>query len=135
MLNTFPFLLSFGLLAPLILRVAVGIYFLQTGLSHLKINRHTGEEIAAAENSMRSSAGMIWGVSIIEAIAGLALIAGFLTQISALVLSVLLILAIILKRKNHLLFKHSTGFYMLLLCICISLIFSGAGFLAIDLPL
>jgi uncharacterized membrane protein YphA (DoxX/SURF4 family) len=135
MLNTFPYLLSFGLLAPFILRVAVGVYFLKTGLSHLKINRHTGEEVAIAENAIHPAASVVWGVAIIEAIAGLALIAGFLTQISALVLSILLVLALIFKKGHLALFKHSTSFYLLLLVVCLSLIVSGAGFWAIDIPL
>src|SRR5687768_12102186 len=117
MLNTFPYLLSLGLLAPFLLRIAVGMYFLKTGLSHLRLNRHTGEEIAVAENSIHPAASFVWGIAIIEAIAGLALIAGVLTQIASLVLALLLVLAIILKRKNSPLFKHDTGYYVLLLII------------------
>jgi uncharacterized membrane protein YphA (DoxX/SURF4 family) len=135
MLNTFPYLLSFGLLAPFLLRLAVGLYFLSTGLSHLRLSRHTGEDIARLENKFRDAGPLVWGVAIIEALCGLALIAGFLTQIAALILSILLILALILKNKNSSLFEHTSSFYLVLLAICLSLVLSGAGFLAIDLPL
>lgn len=136
MLNPFPILLSFALLAPFILRVIAGLYFVRVGMDHLRINRHTATEIAVAESyNAKPGAYLVWGIATIEVIGGLMLLVGFLTQIAALVLSILILIGIMTRNKNIELFRHSNGFYFLILAICFSLLFSGAGFLAFDLPL
>jgi uncharacterized membrane protein YphA (DoxX/SURF4 family) len=136
MLNPFPILLSFGLLAPFLLRIVVGIFFLKTGVAHLKINKHTTEDIVAAEKKFTlAGPNILWFVATVEALCGIALIVGFLTQIASLVLAILLVIGLSQKKFFPDLFAKQTNFSLLLLAILISLMFSGAGFLAFDLPL
>jgi uncharacterized membrane protein YphA (DoxX/SURF4 family) len=136
MLNTFPLLISFSLLAPFILRMAVGLFFLKTGLAHLKINQHTGEEMMEAEKAgFLPGAYLVWGIAIIEIIGGGLLIAGAYTQVVSLFFIFLIISILTVLKQKKQLFGYHRNFYLLLLIICISLIFSGAGFLAMDMPL
>lgn len=119
MLNVFPDLLAFGLFAPLILRAAVGFVFVRFGLS--KISNYS-----AANKRI---------LGIIEVIIGGSLIAGFYTQISALAAAIILVGALKIKHKNPEQIKSSFGFLLLLFVISISLLVSGAGLFAFDLPL
>jgi len=119
MLNVFPDLLAFGLFAPLILRAAVGFVFVRFGLSKILNYSTTNKRV----------------LGIIEIIIGGSLIAGFYTQISALAAAIILIGAITIKRKNPKQIKSSLGFLLLLFVVSISLLVSGAGLFAFDLPL
>ena len=102
----------------------------------MSINRHTGEEIAISENKMGSySPYIFFGIAGLEAICGIALIIGFLTQIASLIMAVLCVLAIVFKNKAPGIFRKKISFYFLLCAICVSLLFSGAGIFAFDLAL
>ena len=115
MVNVFPDLLTFGLLAPTIIRLFLGAYFVVWGLSALR-----------KTNAIESTVGkkIIGGLGIV---AGISVVIGFETQIGALMLAAF-----------SLYFgKHATDRlpYILLFGMAVSLLFSGAGFLAFDLPL
>lgn len=134
MLNTFPLLLSFGLLAPLILRLAVGAMFLNAGVKKLRrrswladVFERRGLGLAAARYAA------LFGL--IECAAGLLLIVGFLTQIAALIAAAIATFGLYQKRTYPERVPGSKGAFLLLLVISLSLLFSGAGFWAFDLPL
>ena len=135
MLNPFPELLILGLLAPFLLRVALGALFLHAGWSHL-----SRENRAEAASKLRLEWGalgtyFIWIVGVAEVLAGLALLVGFLTQIAALV-GVLIALKLLYIRKHYpVIASGSVEFYILVIAMCLSLLLSGAGALAIDIPL
>lgn len=134
MLNTFPTLLAFGLLSPFLLRICLGIIFLEFGYS--KITKLKSEKVSMFESlGLKPGIYYVTMFALIEIIAGIALIIGFLTQVTSLVVSIICILAILAKKRNGENIKSSYGFLTLCLFIAISLIFSGAGFLAFDLPL
>ncbi|MFH1402395.1 MAG: hypothetical protein ABIG87_02090 [Patescibacteria group bacterium] len=122
MLNPFPDLLTFSFIAPLVLRAVVGAYFLKQAWFEFKERKNRKNEI-------------ISGLKIVGLFGGLCIIIGFYTQIASIVLLAVIIAEIILQSKKKKLEEIKLDFYILLIAILISIIFTGAGFLAIDLPL
>lgn len=134
MLNVFPDLLIYSLLAPTIIRVVAGFTFLNTGI--LKFSREKNRWIISLEEIK------VWNPSVglkvlasVEIVGGLLLIVGAWTQICALVLGVFTALAFYIEYKDPSILKRNLPFYLLLLAMIISLLFSGAGAYALDLPL
>ena len=72
---------------------------------------------------------------IIEAIIGVFLIVGFLTQLVALISVVILFIHIIAKIKKKEFLTDGVNYYLILLFISLALLLTGAGFIAFDLPL
>lgn len=118
MTNPFPILLIFGLLAPLLLRVTLGLTFIHFGGKHIK-----------------SKKSRLLALGIIEIIGGALLVIGLYTQIAALVFSVILGVELIKKIKNREFLTDGVNYYLLLFVIAVSLLLSGAGLFAIDYPL
>lgn len=134
MLNTFPELLSFSLISPLILRVVLGMIFLNLG--YLKLGREKEAWIRFLDISrIRPASFWLKIVAFIQIIGGLMLVAGFYTQVAALVFSVITLLEIYVENREPILLSRNFVFYLLLFVISLSLLLSGAGIFAVDLPL
>ncbi|MBI2618275.1 DoxX family membrane protein [Candidatus Kaiserbacteria bacterium] len=134
MLSVFPSLLTFGIFAPLFLRLTAGIFFFYSGY------RHFGEErmeLVRELSQKFSSAGKAIAVTLalVEMLLGLFLIAGFLTQVMALLGMIFTLKLLWFKNKYPLVAKHEKVVYALLFVIFLSLLFTGAGAPAVDLPL
>jgi uncharacterized membrane protein YphA (DoxX/SURF4 family) len=71
----------------------------------------------------------------IEIVGGIMLILGLYTQIAALVLGLLTLAEAYTEYKDPLILKRNFVFYTMLFAILLSLLLSGAGAFAIDLPL
>ncbi|MBU1046705.1 hypothetical protein KKH36_02925 [Patescibacteria group bacterium] len=122
MLNTFPDLLTFAFMAPLILRVVAGSYFIkQAWIELIKYKKRK-------TNAPRP-------LRMLSAIGGILLILGFLTQVTSLFLILIVIFNLIDRIRMKKLEENKLNIYILLLGILLSLLLSGAGFLAIDMPL
>ncbi len=134
MLSIFPALLTYKLIAPLILRLTLGSIFVNFGWT--KLGRQKAGKIVFFEKiNLKPGIFYVWLIAIVEIIAGLLLIAGLFTQIAALVSGIILLIAIFLKRKQPLSFESSLCLLIVCLVIALSLMFTGPGFLAFDLPL
>ncbi|OHA18992.1 MAG: hypothetical protein A3C08_00635 [Candidatus Taylorbacteria bacterium RIFCSPHIGHO2_02_FULL_47_18] len=134
MLSVFPDLLAFWLLAPFLLRVALGLVFVNFGLH--KLGRGRADKTAFFESlGWKPGEYFAFGFGAIELIAGLLLIVGLYTQIAALVVALILLCALILKKKVPHGIESSRGFLALLFIIALSLLVLGAGLFAFDLPL
>jgi uncharacterized membrane protein YphA (DoxX/SURF4 family) len=134
MLNPFPELLTYSLLAPFVLRITIG--FLLVNLGFLKLKKEKSRWEALFETfqiKQKVVATKILGG--IEVVGGLALIAGFYTQIAALAFVILGGIEVYIEFKEETLLKRDIVFYLLMFVIALSLLFSGAGFFAFDLPL
>ncbi len=144
MLNIFPELLILGFFAPLILRVVLGVSFLWFGYNKLIKNRK--EIVSSLQtnpvgpsfikkylSSMASFIVLIFGV--VEIFIGISLVVGYLTQIAVLVGIVTVLKTLYYKRSNKLFAPHDTLVYILTIAISLSLLISGAGAFAFDLPL
>jgi len=134
MLNVFPDLLVFSMLAPFIIRVVAGFTFLNTGI--LKLSREKGRWLISLEELRISKTSIVLKIlAAVEIVGGILLIAGAWTQASALVLAIFTALAFLIEYKDPFILKRNLSFYLLLLSITLSLLFSGAGAFAFDLPL
>lgn len=134
MLNPFPELLTYSLLAPFILRLVAGVTFIDLGFFVLKsekirwLNSFKALRIPRAEMAVK-----IFGY--LEIITGAMLVMGLYTQIAALILTIITFFEAYIEYKEPVILKRNLIFYILLLTICLSLLFSGAGAFAMDLPL
>ncbi|MBI2048985.1 MAG: hypothetical protein HYT29_00915 [Parcubacteria group bacterium] len=118
MLSIFPTLLAYGLFAPFIIRIALGALCVYGALT-----------LANADLRKEKHSPYLWGVLILPAIVGGAFVlTGFFTQIGALILMARIALEIYTVPT-----KRTTC--ILAFVMALSLLFSGAGFLAFDLPL
>ena len=122
MLNPFPELLVFGFFAPTILRVTVGFVFLYVAYVQMQQKRASGVF------TVRISAAAHLAV-------GLLLLAGYYTQIAALLGLLGSIGTTTLKERSGELSPLPPSTYILISVILFSLLLSGAGALAFDLPL
>ena len=114
-LSTFPALLSWGLVAPLLLRLGVGVLRLFAGVERYK-----------KEYS--------W-LSIFYVGSSLLLILGLYTQIASIVAILLIKFDFYMERKAGRLSPEKNALTVLMVIILISLLFTGPGFWAFDLPL
>ncbi|MFA6338582.1 MAG: DoxX family protein [Candidatus Paceibacterota bacterium] len=134
MLNPFPTLLYLERFAPMILRIVLGLVFLL--LAYQKITKERSKHSEFFESLKLYPGGFfVWIFAILEIVSGLFMLAGFLTQIAAVVfitISVLTIIAKLIKRDST---QSEILVYILLLTISISLLFFGAGIYAVDIPL
>jgi uncharacterized membrane protein YphA (DoxX/SURF4 family) len=137
MLNIFPDLLFLQLLAPFMLRVALGAMFVWIGYSYFFKDREA--VFAQLENKWPKLAiPCLIGGGVFEIITGGFLIAGLFTQATAIAGALIAIDALFVKflyKDLDKLVKYNKMFYILILVTSLSLIFSGAGIFAIDLPL
>ena len=137
MLNVFPDLLFLQLLAPFLLSVALGIMLFWIGYSYLFKDRTA----TIAQLSTKFPKIAVFAVvfsGIFEITTGIFLIAGFLTQIMSIAGVLIAIDALsvkILCKNLDKVIKCGKMFYILVFIISLSLLFSGAGAFAVDLPL
>jgi putative oxidoreductase len=134
MLNPFPDLLTYSLLAPFILRVVAGIIFIDLGVLAFRNEKESWlASLSALKVPDPKLALKILGG--IEIIGGVMFILGLFTQVAALVLAMLVFAETYIEYKEPLLLKRNFVFYLMLLAIVLSLLLSGAGAFAFDLPL
>lgn len=125
MFNPFPTLLSFSFFAPLILRVVAGSIFLKDGITYATQQPKTHKTYSA-----------LHGLSgIVHTLGGIMLILGFYTQIAGLILGITTLLRGVFSYRDSERTRKQSSYYFLLSAICFSLMLSGAGAFAIDLPL
>lgn len=116
-----------GLLA---LRIVLGVVFLYHGLPKLKMS-------AEMAKAMGKPTSFVILLGLVESISGLALIIGFLTQIAALLLGIVMLGAIYHKIKLWkvpfvAMDKAGWEFDLVLLAIAIALLLLGAGSISFD---
>jgi len=134
LLTVFPDLLTYGLIAPFILRVSLGLVLIY--FSYLKFGKERMEKIAFFD-SLGMKPGVFYANTIggIELIGGILLIVGAYTQAAALVGALVMLATTYIKWRHPMTLRNDIEFYILLFVVALSLVFLGAGFFAIDLPL
>ena len=134
MLNPFPDLLYFSMLAPFILRVVVGLIFLDLGA--LAWKQEKGRWLISLSTLQVPNPRLALKIlGFVEIVGGVMLILGFYTQIAALLLAILTFAEAYVEFKDPSILKRSMVFYVLLFAITLSLLLTGAGSFSIDLPL
>ena len=134
MLSPFPELFAFGWFAPTIIRLVLGIFFVRFGISKLRSEK--SEKLTFFELAGFPRANIFLLLSAwIEIVGGILLIVGFYTQVTAIILALFMAGAVFIKWRKPELLKNDMEFYILLLAATATLIISGAGALAFDIPL
>lgn len=134
MLSIFPELLTYQMFAPLLLRVVLGLILINLG--YLKFNKEKARFHLLFQTlgwKPKEFWTKVFGT--IEMVGGVALIVGFWTQIAALVFVIINFAELFIETKEASLLKRDAIFYLLIFIIALSLLFTGPGFLAFDLPL
>jgi uncharacterized membrane protein YphA (DoxX/SURF4 family) len=134
MLNPFPELLNYALLAPLLLRLVIGLIFIDLGA--LKFKSEKERWMASFETlHLRPADFFVNLYAALQIIGGLMLILGLWTQVAALAFVIFTGLELYVEWKARDVLKRDVVFYLFLFVISLSLLLTGAGAYAIDLPL
>jgi uncharacterized membrane protein YphA (DoxX/SURF4 family) len=132
MLNPFPDLLVFGFFAPTLIRIFVALVFLASAYM-LYVRR---DELSTTPFAVIGrGAWIIWVALFINLAVGAMLFAGYYTQIAALVGALLSIKGLVWGKRYGRFFVLCRIDYLFVLVMCLSLLLTGAGALAFDLPL
>jgi uncharacterized membrane protein YphA (DoxX/SURF4 family) len=132
MLNVFPQLLDYTFFAPTLLRIAAACIFLYLVKSH-----YVHRNAIAQTRFPLIGAGMwvVWLAIVVELAVGIGLFFGAWTQVAALVGALLALKYSIWYGTYPSYFVLPRSAALLLLVICLSLMATGAGAIAFDLPL
>ena len=132
MLNTFPSLLTYSFFAPTILRIAAAAIFLYMAYT---VYKHRTQ---ASRLSLPLVGAQPWVTSftiLTYSGIGVLLFVGYYTQIAAILGAIAAWKEIFWGKRLGILFPFSRIEAVLLMAVCISLLFTGAGALAFDLRL
>ncbi|MEQ1500465.1 MAG: hypothetical protein ABL917_03805 [Parcubacteria group bacterium] len=114
-LSMFPDLLVFNIFAPFLLRLIVGLFVLNVGLERLKKTYSF--------------------IAIFYGILGVLLIIGLYTQLASMLAIIFVSADYYLNKGGHPFSKEKKILYFIIKIILLTLIVTGPGFLAFDLPL
>jgi len=133
MLNPFPELLN-PFLAPLILRVVLGLIFLDLGI--LKLRSEKPRWLASFDTlGLRPATLFVPLYALLQIVGGLFLLVGFWTQMVTLAFVICTGIELYVEWKAREILKRDMVFYLLVFSISLSLLLTGAGAYAIDIPL
>lgn len=114
--SLFPELFNFSFIAPFILRIALGIPLIKHGFGKIINGEKTPQKILG---------GIVF-------LSGILIVIGLFTQASAMVVSLIIVISSIIMRGQH---PRSWTERLVKLAIAVSLILTGPGIFAFDLPL
>lgn len=120
MLSLFPSLLTYQMLSPLLVRLVLGaviIHLAYKGLRHAHLD---------SKNKI---------LAYFEVLLGILLVIGLFVQGVALIVALILLIRIIGKIQKKAFLSDGINYYLILFVLALTLLVSGAGFLAFDLPL
>jgi len=133
-LNPFPDLLVLSLFSPFILRIFIGLLFINLGF--LKLTKEKQRWVASFEALRIKKASYLVGVAgTLEFVGGFFLLLGFYTQIVALVFLIITFLEIFAEKRESTLLTRDIFFYIMIFVVLVSLMLTGAGLFALDMPL
>ena len=134
MLNPFPSLLTYATLAPFILRLVLAFIVLDLGF--LKLGKEKSRWITSLQ-ALHLKPADLWLKLLagIDIVGGLMLLVGWETQIAALVFVILFGIEFYIEWKDGSILRRDLTFYFLVLAIALSLLLTGAGAYAFDIPL
>ncbi|MEK7175800.1 MAG: DoxX family protein [Patescibacteria group bacterium] len=134
MLNPFPSLLTYSLLAPFILRVVLGLIFIDLGILIFKSEKKRWVESFEALGLNPTSLFVpLYGL--LQIAGGILLIIGLWTQVAALGFAIITGIELYVEWSAGEVLKRDLVFYLLLFVISVSILLAGAGAYALDIPL
>jgi uncharacterized membrane protein YphA (DoxX/SURF4 family) len=136
MLTTFPSLLSLSFFVPMLLRITVAVVLAYQAVAHFKNKRAVADEIGHTFKFISHEAA-VWLVGLLilgELAVGILLFVGAWTQIAA-ILATLGFAKLTLFHRIHAYAPLARSTYFLLIIISFTILITGAGAFAFDLPL
>jgi uncharacterized membrane protein YphA (DoxX/SURF4 family) len=134
MLNPFPELLTYSFFAPFILRVVVGLIFIDLGM--LKFRGEKERWLASFETLNLRPADLLLSLyAALQILGGILLLIGLWVQVAALAFVIFVGTELYIEWKAREILKRDLVFYMLIFAISLTLLITGAGAYAIDIPL
>lgn len=134
MLNPFPELLNYSLLAPFLLRVLLGVIFLDLGL--LKFRAERERWIASFETlHIRPADFFAPFYGFLQIVGAALLVLGLWTQVAALMFALFTGAELFVEWRAQSVLKRDYTFYLMLFVISVALLLTGAGAFAFDIPL
>lgn len=120
MLTIFPSLLSYEQLAPTLVRLTLAVILIHWAYKGIRNNK-----ILTAPRC----------VATVEGVAGVLLLLGVWTQIGALIVVVDMIVKLVQKVGKKEVLSDGVNYYLIVFVLALTLLVTGAGFLAYDLPM
>ena len=134
MLNPFPELLMYSLLGPFLLRILLGLIFIDLGF--LKFRSEKERWLASFETlGLRPADLFVPLYALLQIIGGLLLLAGLWTQVAALAFVIFSGIELYVEWQARDILKRDMVFYLLIFTISLALLLTGAGAYAVDIPL
>lgn len=127
MASIFPVLFDFSIFAVFLLRITTSLFFLTFGLRLMRAARLFPEK-----RTVVKVVGFLYGS--LNLLVAILLLVGMYTQIAA-ILGVLLAGLTLAQNITSPSTKSSQQVQLLLFVLCLSLLFLGPGWLAVDIPL
>jgi len=121
-----------GFFAATLVRVAAGVLFIYAGYTHWQKREVVGN---IKFPIVGRGEWIAWGSIIFHFAVGAMLVFGYYTQIAALLGLIGSLKGLVLAHSYRQVFVFTRSTYLLLAAICASLLLSGAGAFAFDLPL
>lgn len=128
-LSVFPNLLDYALISPFFLRITLGIILGM--MAHKALRAKLGDTPTLSSANLRGDLA----VNFLELATAVLLIVGLFTQIASIASIVFLIARFGKSKSSGSMNFYEVALYATLGIIAMSLLFTGAGFLAFDLPL
>ncbi len=124
----------YSLLGPFVLRVLVGLIFLDLGL--LKFRSEKERWVASFETlGLRPADLFVPLYAMLQVAGGILLLIGLWTQVAAMVLAAFTGIELYVEWQARDILKRDMVFYVLIFTISLSIVLTGAGAYAIDIPL
>lgn len=134
MLNPFPDLLMYSLLGPLVLRALLGLIFIDLGI--LKFRGEKKKWFASFETlGLHPVTIFVPLYALLQITGGVLLIIGLWTQVAALAFVIFTGIELYIEWQAQKILKRDVVFYLLIFIVSLSLLLTGAGAYAIDIPL
>lgn len=135
MINPFPLLLDYHIVAPVLIRLAVGIFFISFGWN--KLTKEREHKLNFFESiGLRPVGVYVTLLGLLEIVVGICLIIGFATQIAAIITAIITLVSYIIKKRSPEMLFSPSSVYGLLFIMSLSLLLTGAGLpsLSFDMP-
>ena len=135
MLNTFPELLNYSILAPTLLRLVLAFVLITTGFVIIRPAKRALFAAYFDSKQYPLASFLPWKLGVAQIVIGIFFFFGFFTQIAALVALYILFALFYIENRVERILPHTSTFYLIMIVIALSLLLTGAGAFAVDLPL
>jgi len=135
MLNTFPELLNYSLLSPTLLRWVLAFILITIGIEIIKPAKRALFSAYFSSKEFPLADFIPWKLGIAQIVLGVFFFFGMFTQIASLIAIYIFFSLFYIENRVERILPHTSAFYLVMIVISISLLFTGAGALAVDLPL